>query len=62
MAFCTERCIFAANGVSAIRDNIGCAADHRDVAAVEQVLDSLGPALLSLTGHDDRLRMHCLVA
>ena len=25
-------------------------------------LDSLGPALLSLTGHDDRLRMHCLVA
>jgi hypothetical protein len=25
-------------------------------------LDSLGPALLSLTGYDDRLRMHCLVA
>lgn len=25
-------------------------------------LDSLGPALLSLTGHDDRLRMHCLLA
>lgn len=25
-------------------------------------LDSLGPALLSLNGHDDRLRMHCLVA
>jgi hypothetical protein len=25
-------------------------------------LDSLGPALLSLNGYDDRLRMHCLVA
>jgi len=25
-------------------------------------LDDLGPALLSLTGHDDRLRMHCLLA
>ena len=25
-------------------------------------LDSLGPALLSLTGYDDRLRMHCLLA
>ena len=25
-------------------------------------LDSLGPALLSLNGHDDRLRIHCLVA
>ncbi|HEY0465251.1 MAG TPA: hypothetical protein VGC79_13640 [Polyangiaceae bacterium] len=25
-------------------------------------LDSLGPALLSLTGQDDRLRMHCFVA
>jgi hypothetical protein len=25
-------------------------------------LDILGPALLSLTGHGDRLRMHCLVA
>jgi hypothetical protein len=25
-------------------------------------LDSLGPALLSLNGHDDRLRMHCLIA
>ena len=25
-------------------------------------LDSLGPALLSLTGHGDRLRMHCLLA
>ena len=25
-------------------------------------LDALGPALLSLTGHADRLRMHCLLA
>jgi len=25
-------------------------------------LDSLGPALLSVTGTDDRLRMHCLLA
>jgi hypothetical protein len=25
-------------------------------------LDDLGPALLSLTGLDDRLRMHCLLA
>lgn len=25
-------------------------------------LDSLGPALLSLTGYADRLRMHCLLA
>ena len=25
-------------------------------------LDSLGPAMLSLTGHADRLRMHCLLA
>lgn len=25
-------------------------------------LDLLGPALLSLTGVDDRLRMHCLLA
>jgi hypothetical protein len=25
-------------------------------------LDSLGPALLSLTGQGDRLRMHCLLA
>lgn len=25
-------------------------------------LDDLGPALISLTGHDDRLRMHCLLA
>ncbi len=25
-------------------------------------LDILGPALLSLTGSDDRLRMHCLLA
>ena len=25
-------------------------------------LDDLGPALLSLTGDDDRLRMHCLLA
>lgn len=25
-------------------------------------LDDLGPALLSLTGEDDRLRMHCLLA
>jgi hypothetical protein len=25
-------------------------------------LDSLGPAMLSITGYDDRLRMHCLLA
>lgn len=25
-------------------------------------LDSLGPALLSITGYGDRLRMHCLLA
>ena len=25
-------------------------------------LDTLGPALLSLTGYDYRLRMHCLLA
>ncbi len=25
-------------------------------------LDILGPALISFTGHDDRLRMHCLLA
>ncbi|MGB2629090.1 MAG: hypothetical protein WAK20_20055 [Candidatus Acidiferrum sp.] len=25
-------------------------------------LDILGPALISLTGHGDRLRMHCLLA
>ncbi|NOY92748.1 MAG: hypothetical protein GXP55_16280 [Deltaproteobacteria bacterium] len=25
-------------------------------------LDVLGPALISLTGHGDRLRMHCLLA
>jgi hypothetical protein len=25
-------------------------------------LDSLGPAMLSLTGYGDRLRMHCLLA
>lgn len=28
----------------------------------DRFLDSLGPALLSLTGHADRLRMHCLLA
>lgn len=27
-----------------------------------EFLDSLGPALLSLTGRADRLRMHCLLA
>jgi hypothetical protein len=27
-----------------------------------KLLDSLGPALLSLTGHGGRLRMHCLLA
>ena len=25
-------------------------------------LDGIGPALLSLTGYGDRLRMHCLLA
>ncbi len=29
---------------------------------VDDGLDILGPALLSLTGYDDRLRMHCLLA
>jgi hypothetical protein len=29
---------------------------------VDDGLDILGPAVLSLTGHDDRLRMHCLLA
>lgn len=29
---------------------------------VNDHLDVLGPALLSLTGDDDRLRMHCLLA
>lgn len=29
---------------------------------VDDGLDILGPALLSLTGRDDRLRMHCLLA
>ena len=29
---------------------------------VDDGLDDLGPALLSLTGYGDRLRMHCLLA
>lgn len=29
---------------------------------VDDGLDTLGPALLSLTGRGDRLRMHCLLA
>ena len=29
---------------------------------VDDELDILGPALISLTGKDDRLRMHCLLA
>lgn len=29
---------------------------------VDDRLDDLGPALLSLTGGTDRLRMHCLLA
>jgi len=29
---------------------------------VNDYLDDLGPALLSLTGLDDRMRMHCLLA
>lgn len=29
---------------------------------VDEGLDDLGPALISITGHDDRLRMHCLLA
>jgi hypothetical protein len=28
----------------------------------DEYLDLLGPALLSLTGYSDRLRMHCLLA
>lgn len=31
-------------------------------AWVDKYLDDIGPALLSLTGDDDRLRMHCLLA
>jgi hypothetical protein len=31
-------------------------------AWVADGLDDLGPALFSLTGYDDRLRMHCLLA
>ena len=29
---------------------------------VNDHLDDLGPALISITGHGDRLRMHCLLA
>lgn len=29
---------------------------------VDDGLDDLGPAMFSLTGNDDRLRMHCLLA
>ena len=29
---------------------------------VNEYLDDLGPALISITGHGDRLRMHCLLA
>jgi len=29
---------------------------------VKRGLDVLGPAVISLTGHGDRLRMHCLLA
>lgn len=29
---------------------------------VNDGLDDLGPALISITGHSDRLRMHCLLA
>jgi hypothetical protein len=29
---------------------------------VNEGLDDLGPAMLSITGNDDRLRMHCLLA
>lgn len=29
---------------------------------VKDGLDDLGPALISITGDDDRLRMHCLLA
>jgi len=29
---------------------------------VDDDLDILGPALLSITGEADRLRMHCLLA
>jgi hypothetical protein len=29
---------------------------------VNDYLDDLGPALISITGHGDRLRMHCLLA
>lgn len=29
---------------------------------VDKFLDDLGPAVISLTGDDDRLRMHCLLA
>jgi hypothetical protein len=29
---------------------------------VDEGLDDLGPAMISITGHADRLRMHCLLA
>lgn len=29
---------------------------------VDDGLDDLGPAMISITGHADRLRMHCLLA
>jgi hypothetical protein len=37
-------------------------ADRRTSQWDKDDLDILGPALLSLTGHGDRLRMHCLLA
>jgi len=37
-------------------------AHRRDVTVVNDGLDVLGPALLSITGHGDRLRMHSLLA
>src|SRR3954471_24313511 len=37
-------------------------ADHGDLAMVNDRLDDLGQAMLSITGRGDRLRMHCLLA
>ena len=37
-------------------------ADHRDLAVVNEHLDDLGPALISIIGRTDRLRMLALLA
>jgi hypothetical protein len=37
-------------------------ANHRDLAWSSEFLDELGPAMLSIIGEGDRLRMHYLLA